>query len=323
MIKGFRGRYILILAMAGLATSAANAQNVYPNKRIAIVVAAGAGGFADALARLVGEQLSTRFKQSVLIENRGGAGGNIAARTVATSPPDGYTLLAATTSMAINGSLYQKMNYATKDITPVAIIGSSPEVIVVNPAHDAKTLAQFLKPADGLPIQFGTAGNGSGSHIAAEYLFRILAKTPAQHVPFPGGAPAINNVIANQLNSVVATMPALAPHIQAGKLRGLAVASARRQASIPDVPTLGELGYPNYYAASWLGFFLPSATDKKIIEKLNAEINSTLETPAIRARMEKMGLEIMTNDVASTNTFFQNEIGFWRKRVNAIGVKIR
>ena len=219
----------MMLASVALSASAA-AQQSYPTKQpIRIVVAAGPGGFADAVARLVSEKLSVRLGQTTIIENRGGAGGNIAARAVAQSTPDGYTVLVSTTSMAINGTLYTNMGYATADITPAAIVGSSPEVIAVHPSNPAKSLAAFLKPADAKPIQYGTAGIGSGSHIAAEYLFKILAKTGSEHVAFPGGAPAIQNVIGNHLNAVAATMPALAPHIRSGALQG--------RSALPQFPT--------------------------------------------------------------------------------------
>ena len=300
----------------------AQAQDAWPSRRITVVVAAAAGGFADSVARIVAERLSAALGQPIIIENRAGAGGNIGARGVAQSAPDGYSIVVSTASMAINPTLYDSMGYSMTDLVPVAIVGSSPEVIAVHPSHPAKTLAEFLKPADGLPVQFGTAGIGSGSHIAAEYLFRVLAKAPAQHVPHAGGAPAVANVLANQLNSIVATMPALTSHINAGTLRGLGVASARRQAAIPNVPTLAEAGFPDYYAASWAVFFVPAATPGAVTARLNAEINTILRNPEIQARFDKMGFETMINDLPATQTFFQNEVAFWSKRVSAIGVKV-
>jgi tripartite-type tricarboxylate transporter receptor subunit TctC len=299
------------------------AQDNYPSKRITVLVAAGAGGFADSIARIFSERLSAALGQPVVIENRAGAGGNTGARAVARSEPDGYTILVSTTAMAINEALYASPGYATKEITPVAIVGSSPEVVAVHPDNAAKTLAQFLKPADGLPVQYGTAGNGSGSHIAAEYLFRIVAKGQSQHVPFAGGAPAIQNVLSNQLNSVVVTLPAITQYLQGGKVRGLAVMSPKRHPAIPDVPTLAEAGFPDYYASSWVGFFVPSATPAGINAKLNDEINKVVSNADVRARLEKLGLEVTANGLPATNSFFQEEIKFWTTRVNAIGLKIQ
>lgn len=316
---------LILSAFAGalLLPGIVQAQDNYPAKRITVLVAAGAGGFADSVARIVSDRLSAALGQAVIIENRAGAGGNVGARAVARAEPDGYTILVSTTAMAINEALYENAGYATKEITPVAIVGSSPEVIAVHPDNAAKSLAAFLKPADGLPLQYGTAGNGSGSHIAAEYLFRIVAKGQAQHVPFAGGAPAIANVLANQLNSVVVTLPAITEHLQGGKLRGLAVMSAKRHPAVPDVPTLAEAGYPDYYASSWVGFFVPAATPAGVNARLNAEINKVLGIAEVRARLEKLGLEVTVNDLAATSTYFQSEIAFWTKRVNAIGIKIK
>ena len=307
-----------------LVSSVAEAQQAYPSKQpIRIIVAAGPGGFADAVARLVGEKLGGQLGQTTVIENRGGAGGNIAARAVAQLAPDGYMVLVSPTSMAINGTLYSSMGYATADITPAAIVGSSPEVIAVHPSHPAKSLAAFLKPADAKPIQYGTAGVGSGSHIAAEYLFKVLAKVGSEHVAFPGGAPAIQNVIGNHLNAVAATMPALAPHIRSGALRGLGVASPKRPAAIPDAPTYAEAGYPDFFAASWVGFFVPSKVNAGVVKALNDGINVVLADAAVKARMQTMGLDIMTNDPAATVKFFESEIAFWSKRVNVLGLSIK
>ncbi len=322
MLKAKAGFLLTGMAL-GLLILPAQAQDVYPSRRITVLVAAGAGGFADGVARIVSDRLQVLLGQPVIVETRAGAGGNIGARAVAKSAPDGYTILVSTTSMAINETLYENMGYATNEIVPVAIAGSSPEVIAVHPSHPAKTLAEFLKPTDGLPVQYGTAGNGSGSHIAAEYLFRVIAKAPAQHVPFAGGAPAVANVIANQLNAVVATMPALTEHIQAGTLRGLGVASAKRPKAIPQVPTLAEGGFPDYFAASWVGFFVPSPTPAAISSRLNTAINDALRIPDVQARLEKIGLEVTINDMPATAKYFQDEIAFWSKRVTAIGIKVK
>lgn len=175
------GHSLAFVALTAIGGGTAQAQSGYPTMSVKVVVAAGPGGFADAVARVVSDAVSPRLGQTFVIENRGGAAGNIAARAVAQSAPDGHTVLVSTAWMAINGTLYRTMGYATADITPVAIVGSSPGVIAVYPAHPAKTLAQYLRPADGKPVQFGTAGVGSGSHIAAEYLFKVLAKVSAEH----------------------------------------------------------------------------------------------------------------------------------------------
>ena len=313
---------VAVVAGAYLAAGSARAQQAYPTQAVRIIVAAGAGGFADAVTRVIGDHLGARLGQSIVIENRAGAGGNIGARAVAQSSPDGHTVLVSTTSMAINGTLYKAPGYATSDITPVAIVGASPEVIVVHPSHPARTLAQFLKPADGKPLQFGTAGVGSGSHIAGEYLFKVLAKAPAEHVAFAGGAPAIQNLIGNHLNAVVGTMPAFTEHFRSGALRGIAVMAPRRAEANPDVPTLAEGGYPDFHAASWVGFFAPARTEAAVVTRLNGAINEVLGLAPVIERLRRSGLDIIVNGPADTQRFFQGEIDHWTTRVKALGLSI-
>jgi tripartite-type tricarboxylate transporter receptor subunit TctC len=318
-----RSCLMAVVAAGTIASSvSATAQSAYPAQLIKIVVALPAGGFADAVARVISEPLGPMLGQSIVVENRGGAGGNIGARAVAQAAPDGYTVLVTTTAIAINDKLYTSKGYATSDLVPVAIVGSAPEVFAVHPENPARTMAQLIRPADGKPVQFGTAGVGTGSHIAGEYLFKILAKVPAEHVAFSGGAPAIQNILGNHLNSIVGTLPAVAEHIREGAMRGLGVASAKRSPTIPDVPTIVEAGYPDFYASSWVGFFVPSATDAAIVKKLNAGINQVLDQPVSRQRLEKSGLEIMVNDPAQTAKFFQDEVERWGTRVQALGLAI-
>jgi tripartite-type tricarboxylate transporter receptor subunit TctC len=262
-----------------LATPAVAQQ--YPTQPITIVVAAAAGGFADGVARTVGEKLSEKLGQSIVVENRGGAGGNLGARQVARSKPDGYTILVSTTAMAINGTLYKNMGYATADIRPAAIVGSAPEALVVNPSNPAKTLAEFLEAAKGKSVEYGTAGVGTGSFIAAEYFFKVLAKAQTVHVPFPGGAPGVTAIIGGHIGAFAATVSPLIVHINAGKLRGLAIASAQRHPVVPDVPTYAESGFPGFHAASWVGFFVPAQTDNAVVEKLNGTINEVLKEAVV------------------------------------------
>ncbi len=249
-----------LLTMCAMAVAPAGAQQQYPSQAITIVVAAAAGGFADGVARAIGERLGERLGQRVIVENKGGAGGNLGARTVAQATADGHTILVSTTSMAINGTLYKSMGYATDDISPVAIVGSAPESIVVHPDNPAKNLAELVQAGRSKSIEYGTAGVGSGSFIAAEYLFRNLAKVQTVHVPFPGGAPAVTAVLGNHIGAIAATVSPLIPHINSGALRGLGIASAKRHAVVPSVPTYAESGFPDFYAASWVGFFVPSRT---------------------------------------------------------------
>jgi tripartite-type tricarboxylate transporter receptor subunit TctC len=311
-------------ALAGLVLAFGQpaAAQPYPSQPITIVVAAAAGGFADGVGRSVGDRLSAKLGQRVIVENRGGAAGNLGARAVAASKPDGHTILVSTTAMAINGTLYKNMGYRTADITPAAIVGSAPEAIVVNPKSPAKTLADFIKLARQKPIEFGTAGIGSGSFIAAEYLFKVIAKTQTVHVPFPGGAPAVTALLGGHIGAVAATVTPLIPHINSGKLRGLGLASAKRHPVVPDVPTYAENGIPNFYAASWVGFFVPSKTDSAVIAKLNATINEIIREDAIQARLKRFALEPMYGNPAETASFFKSEVERWGKMVKTLGLSI-
>jgi tripartite-type tricarboxylate transporter receptor subunit TctC len=303
-----------------LATPAAAQQ--YPTQPITIVVAAAAGGFADGVARTVGEKLSEKLGQSIVVENRGGAGGNLGARQVARSKPDGYTILVSTTAMAINGTLYKNMGYATADIRPAAIVGSAPEALVVNPSNPAKTLAEFLEAAKTKSVEYGTAGVGTGSFIAAEYFFKVLAKAQTVHVPFPGGAPGVTAIIGGHIGAFAATVSPLIVHINAGKLRGLAIASAQRHPVVPDVPTYAESGFPGFHAASWVGFFVPAQTDNAVVEKLNTTINEVLKEAAVQERLRRFGLQPMHGNTAETARFFASEIDHWGKMVKTLGLSI-
>ena len=294
----------------------------YPSQSITIIVAAAAGGFADGVARAVGERLNEKLGQSIVIENRGGAAGNLGARAVAASKPDGHTVLVSTTAMAINGTLYKNMGYRTEDITPAAIVGSAPEAIVVNPANPAKNLREFIEAARKNPVEYGSAGVGSGSFIAAEYLFKVVAKAQTVHVPFPGGAPAVTALLGNHIQAVAATVSPLVTHIQSGKLRGIGLASARRHPVVPDVPTYAENGFADFHAASWVGFFVPSKTDAKVVARLNGAINEIVREAVVQDRLKRFALEPMHGNPVETAAFFKSEVDRWGKMVTTLGMSI-
>jgi tripartite-type tricarboxylate transporter receptor subunit TctC len=289
---------------------------------ITIIVAAAAGGDAEGAARTFGDMIRVRVVHKVVVENKGGAGGILGARGVARAAPDGNTILVSTTSMAINGTLYKNMGYATSDITAAAIVGSAPEAFVVHPSNPAKNLKEFIANASGKPIEYATAGVGSGSYIAAEYLFKVLAKVQTVHVPFPGGAPAITAVLGNHVGALAATVSPLIVHINAGKLRGLGIASAKRYPVVPDVPTYAESGFTDFTAASWVGFFVPSKTAGAATERLNGAINEALKDAAVQERLKRFGLQPMQGNVAETASFFNSEVDRWGKMVRTLGLSI-
>lgn len=312
---------VLLAAAAAVFATPAGAQQ-YPTQPVTLVVAFAAGGFADGVARLIGDKLGERLGQSIVVENRGGAGGNLGARAVATANADGHTILVTTTSVAVNDTLYRNKGYATDDLRAVAIVGSTPEALIVNPSNPSKTLKEFLAAAKGKSVNFGTAGVGTSSYIAAEYFFKALAKVEAVHVPFQGGAPAINALIGNHVESVALTLPPAVPHIVGGRLRGLAIASEKRLAAVPDVPTYIEGGFPGFTATSWVGFFAPTKTNDAAVAKLNTAINDILKLPDVLEKLKAMGLEPQGGPVAASQAFFKKEIDNWGNMVRAAGVPI-
>jgi tripartite-type tricarboxylate transporter receptor subunit TctC len=325
-LRSFR-HAIAVAAVSALVFSAGRAgAETYPSNKITLIVAFAPGGVADTLARLIGQGVSERLHQGVVVENRGGAGGNIAAGLVSRATPDGYTLLVTTTALAINETLRQNKPFSASDFTTVAITASSPEALVTSPSNPAKNLADFVKAAKakGKPITFGSAGVGSGSHIEAEYFFKELAKIPATHVPFQGGAPAINATLGNQIDLLATTLGGgAAAQIKAGKLKGLGIAADKRAAVVPNVATYAEQGFPGFTAASWVGVFAPAKTDPKIVATLNAAINETLKSPEVQKRLTGIGFDPIEGTPAQADTMFKSEVGKWGKMVKTLGLSIK
>jgi len=294
----------------------------HPSQNITVLVAFPAGGLADIIARLVSTKLEARFKQSVVVENRGGAGGNIAAKTVFTAAPDGYMLLATTTGLAVNMTASKNRGFEMDDIRPVAIVAISPDVIAIHPSNPAKDLKEFIANAKEKSLTYGTAGVGTGPHIGAEYFFQVVAKVKSVHVPFTGGAPAVQAAIGNHVDGVVLTLPTVTPQIVQGTLRGIGLASPTRNAAVPDVPTYGEMGFPDVYSGSWVAFFAPAKTPDAIVGKLNAEINAVMKDPEVLQRLKTIGFDPIIKNQAETAAYFKSEIANWGKMVRAVGITV-
>jgi tripartite-type tricarboxylate transporter receptor subunit TctC len=310
----------VMLACAG---SQAGAQT-YPANKITLIVAFAPGGIADTLARLIAQGLGERLHQAVVVENRGGAGGNIAAASVARVEPDGYTLLATTTALAINETLFTNKEFSAADFKTVAIAASSPEALVTGASNAANNLTAFLKNMDGKTINFAVPGVGTGSHIEAEYFFKFLAKAPAQMIPFQGGAPAINATIGNQVDLMATTLGGgAAAQIEGGKLKGLGIAADKRAAVTPNVPTYAEQGFPGFTAASWVGFFAPAKTDPQILATLNGAINAIVQTPEVQKKLTDMGFDPITGPPAQADAMFKGEVDKWGKMVKALNLSIK
>jgi tripartite-type tricarboxylate transporter receptor subunit TctC len=293
----------------------------YPTKPVRVVVAFAAGGFADGVARLVGQKASESLGQPVVIDNRGGAGGNIAARLVAGAPADGYTLLVNTAAITINASLYKNPGFNIyKDFVPVALTGSTPGLFAVHASNSASSLQDLIRSAKGRNVTYATAGVGSSSHLAGDYLLRSLAKLDATHVPYQGGAPATAAALANQVEVLSLSMPPVVPHIQAGRLKGLAISSLKRVAALQDVPTVTEAGFPGFEERSWVGYFAPAKTSPLIVRKLNGEINKALGMPDVRARLDALGLEPQPVSPGEFAAYVKNEVAKWAKIVKTTGI---
>lgn len=295
----------------------------YPSKPVTFVVAFAAGGVADGIGRLIGQKLSEKLGQTVVVENRGGAGGNIAAKQVASAASDGYTVLVTTTALAINETLHRNKGFAASDLTAVAIAASSPESFAVHPSNPAATLKDFLANAKGKTIAFGSAGVGSGSHIAAEYFFKEIARVPATHVPFQGGAPAINAAVGNHIDLLSITLGGgLVAQVKSGALKALAVANDKRVGAMANVPTLAEAGFPDFQAASWVGFFVPAKTPPAVAARLNAAIDEIVKQAEVRERFAALGFDPVNGSQADADKRFKAEIAQWGKMVTALGLKV-
>jgi tripartite-type tricarboxylate transporter receptor subunit TctC len=300
----------------------ANAQQ-YPSRQITFVVAFAPGGVADTLARLIGKGVGERLQQSVVVENRGGAGGNIAAETVAHANPDGYTLLATTTALAINQTLFVNKPFSVSDFRTVAVIASSPEALVTSPTNPADDLPSLIKSANGRTINLAIPGVGTGSHIVAEYFFKDLAKVAVQPIPYQGGAPAINATIAGQVDLMATTLGGgAAAQVEGGKLKGIAIAADKRSAVTPSIKTYAEQGYPGFVAASWVGLFAPAKTDPAIIGKLNATVEEVINDPAVQKTLQAIGFDSIHQSTAEADAYFKSEVAKWGGMVKELGLTI-
>jgi len=312
---------LCVVLAAALATGAASAQD-YPNQRITFIVGFAAGGYADAVARIVGEHVGSKLGQPVIVENRDGATSNVAARAVAGAAPDGYTVLVTTTAVAINATLYKTIDYSlADDLIALAAPVSAPETFDVHPSKP-QTLAEFLDLAKSKRLTFGSAGVGSGSHLAMFAFLKDVAKVEVDYVPFQGGAPAIQAVVGNQVDALAATAagPTVA-QIKEGTIVCLGVAAAERFVNLPDCPTFAESGYPGFEASSWVGFFVPADTDPAIVATLNDAINSLVDDPATRDKLAANGA-LTVRSPEETAAFLASEVEKWGERVKAAGVQV-
>jgi tripartite-type tricarboxylate transporter receptor subunit TctC len=324
-IRSQTRRAVLALAI-GLAAGAASAQGAYPDRPVRVVVPFAAGGTTDIFARLLGERLSQALGQQFVIENRGGAGGNIGADAVAKADPDGYTLVMGTVGThAINASLYAKMPYdALGDFAPVAYVAGVPNLMVVNPKNvKAANVQDFIAEAKGAARRFNMAssGNGTSIHLSGE-LFKQITGVEMPHVPYRGSGPAVNDLIGGQVDVMFDNLPSSIEHAKAGTLRPLAVTSAQRSPAIPNVPTLAESGLPGFEATSWFALFAPKGTPAAIVAKLNQEVRKALETPELQKRFAELGGEIRPMSPDELAAYVRSEHDKWAKVVKTAGARL-
>jgi tripartite-type tricarboxylate transporter receptor subunit TctC len=294
----------------------------YPTRPVRWVVGLAAGGGADILARVMGQWLSERLGQQFVIENRPGAGTNIATETVVRASPDGYTLLMVLPPNAVNASLYEKLNFDfIRDIAPVAGIIRTPLVMEVNPSLPAKTVPEFIAYAKANPgrISMASAGNGTSGHVAGE-LFKMMADIDMVHVPYRGGAPAITELLGGQVQVLFDPINSSSEYIRAGKLRALAVTTANRSEAFPDIPTVGD-SVPGYEASAFFGVGAPKNTPAEIVDKLNTQINAGLADPKLKARLADLGGAVLPGSPADFGKLIAEETAKWAKVVKFAGIK--
>jgi tripartite-type tricarboxylate transporter receptor subunit TctC len=307
------------VAIQPLAPHVARAQ-AYPTRPVRIVVGFPPGGLQDVLGRLMGEWLSERMGQPFVIENRPGAGGNIAAEAVVKAPPDGYTLLQVGAPNAISAGLYEKLNF-TRDIVPVIGIIRVPGVVVVHPSVPTTTISEFITYAKANPgkINMASSGNGTPQHIFGEW-FKMMAGVDMVHVPYRGAAPALTDLLAGQVQVFFTGVPDVIEHIRAGKLRPLAVTTANRVDMLPNIPPMGDF-LPGYEASAWQGLGAPRNTPHDTINRLNTAANAAFANPTIMARLADLGGTILAGSPADFGKLIADETEKWRRVIKFAGIK--
>src|SRR5215467_11733039 len=322
-ITGIVRKAALLAAIA--LVSSASTQGTYPNRQITIVVGFSAGGSTDIVARLLAEEMRKTWGQPVVVDNRPGAGGNIGTAMVAKAKPDGYTLLVGSVGpLAINASLYANMPYdSLKDFTPVTLIVHVPNMLVVNPsAMPVKSFAEFVALVKANPGKyfFASTGTGTSSHLSGE-LLKTMAGLDATHVPYKGSV-ALNDLLSGeQVHFMFATIPSVIELVRTGRLRALAVTSKTRSAAVPDIPTVAELGYPDFEASSWFGLLGPAELPRDIVMALQAEVVRALKVPELRAKLVQQGADPVGSTPEEFAAYMRTETAKWAKVVKASGAK--
>jgi len=311
---------VVLAAMPPLATAQA-----YPAKPIRWISPWPAGGANDIFSRAIGQKIGESLGQQVLVDNRPGAAGTIGSDIAAKAPADGYTLvMGSSPTHAIAPALYPALPYdPLRDFSAVTLVGSVPNVLVLHPSVPAKTVKEFIAVAKARPgkLNFASTGNGTSQHLSAE-LFKFMAGLDMVHIPYKGTAPALTELVAGQVDLAFENMPALIPHIQAGRLRALAVTTTKRSAVMPELPTIAEAALPGYDASVWFGVFAPAGTPRPVIDRLHGEILKALQTQDLKSRMIAMGTDVSGMGPDDFSAYVRKEIPKWANLVKAAGVKV-
>ncbi len=314
-------RVSIVGAALSLVASFALAQN-YPNKPISLIVPNPPGGFVDASARILSDSLSKIIGQTVVVDNRGGGSGNVAYQAVARANPDGYTLLSSYSAYHVgNPNLTPKLPWAQKDFTAVALITVATNVIAVHPSVPANNLSDFIKYVKVNPgkLSYASQGNGSLSHIGTE-MFKQQTKTSMVHIPYRGSGPAVQDVLAGQVQVFITTPPSVMGHVQAGKLKAFAVAGKTRHPGLPTVPTASEAGLKGFELEAWVGIFAPAGTPQDVVTKLSGQIKTALDLPETKTRAGTAGIELRYLVPADLDALVKSETDFWAKTIKSSGI---
>ncbi|MFO1218018.1 MAG: tripartite tricarboxylate transporter substrate binding protein [Burkholderiaceae bacterium] len=314
-------RWAAGLAAAAFALTCA-AQD-FPSKPVKILVPQAPGGASDALARIIAAKLGEKWGQTVIVDNRAGAGGNIGMEAVAQSPADGYTLLMSYVGThAINGALYKKLPFDTeRDFAPVATLATLPFVVVAKPSASFKTVPELVAEAGKRQLTYGSAGNGSVNHLLG-VMFNGAAGTKLVHIPYKGAAPAMQDLMGGQIDLVFTSLPSVASHIKQGTLAAIAVTSAKRSAAFPSVPTIAENGYRDFDVNPWFGLFAPAKTPAAVVRKINADINELLATKDVAEKFAAVGADVHATDPAAFGALVHADIAKWGQVVKTSGATV-
>ena len=316
---------LIIVATVALVSSAPAPAETFPSRPIRIIVPYPAGGPTDVLARLIGAKMSAMLGQAMIVENKpGGAGGTVGAKVVSTSEPDGYTLLISQVgALTISPTIYKIPDTeVAKVFAPVALVAVSPQLLCVTPSLPATSLAELIAYAKANPgkVNFGSAGVGSQPHVLGE-LLKLVAGVNLTHVPYRGSAPAITDLLGGQIQMMFDTPVVMLPHVAAGKMRALAITSPKRSPQLPDVPTVAESGYPQLEANLWSGLLAPAGTPPEVVAKINATFNEAMNTPEMRAALQKLGAEPQAMSPQEFGRFLAAETQRWSAVVTRAGIK--